>query len=58
MGTVGVSCGLTGQLSAAGQMVIMALMFIGRVGPLTMAYLLTTHRPQHTQYPETELQVG
>jgi trk system potassium uptake protein len=58
MGTVGVSRGLTGQLSAAGQMVIMALMFIGRVGPLTMAYLLTAHKPQHTQYPETELQVG
>lgn len=58
MGTVGVSRGLTGQLSGSGQVVIMALMFIGRIGPLTMAYLLTMQKPQLCRYPKTELQVG
>lgn len=35
-GTVGVSTGVTSQLSGASQIVIIATMFIGRVGPLTL----------------------
>ncbi len=58
MGTVGVSRGLTGHLSTIGQVIIMVLMFVGRVGPLTMVYMLTTPKQQHSRYPETELQVG
>ena len=58
MSTVGVSRGLTTELSGNGQTIIMLLMFVGRVGPLTMAYLLTAPRPQLTRYPEIELQVG
>ncbi|RCK13033.1 hypothetical protein DT075_00605 [Bacillus licheniformis] len=39
-GTVGLSMGLTPDLTAAGKAVIMMMMFIGRVGPLTMAFTL------------------
>ena len=36
-GTVGLSLGATAQLSVAGKIAISLLMYIGRVGPLTMA---------------------
>lgn len=35
MGTVGLSTGITPQLSSGGKIVLCVLMFIGRVGPLT-----------------------
>ena len=35
-GTVGLSTGLTGQLNHLGRLLIIAVMFIGRVGPLTL----------------------
>lgn len=35
-GTVGLSTGITAALSAAGKIVIVVLMFIGRLGPLTI----------------------
>ncbi|MBB6678318.1 TrkH family potassium uptake protein [Cohnella lubricantis] len=39
-GTVGLSMGLTLQLTLAGKIIIILLMFIGRLGPLTMGYAL------------------
>jgi trk/ktr system potassium uptake protein len=36
LGTVGLSMGITGQLSDAGKLLITLLMFVGRVGPLTI----------------------
>ena len=39
-GTVGLSMGITKELSQAGQIIIMLLMFIGRIGPLALAYTL------------------
>jgi len=39
-GTVGLSMGLTVQLSVAGKIIIILLMFIGRLGPLTLGYAL------------------
>ncbi len=35
-GTVGLSTGITTDLSAAAQLVLVALMFLGRIGPLTL----------------------
>lgn len=40
IGTVGLSIGLTPYLSIFGKLVIIFLMFIGRVGPITIAYSL------------------
>lgn len=58
-GTVGLSTGITASLSAAGKAVIMLVMFIGRVGPLTLA-LIVGRRParQAIRLPEEELIVG
>ncbi|MFC4303912.1 TrkH family potassium uptake protein [Cohnella boryungensis] len=39
-GTVGLSMGLTGDLTTAGKLTIIFLMFIGRLGPLTLTYAL------------------
>ena len=39
-GTVGLSMGITTQLTFAGKLVIIVLMFIGRLGPLTLTYAL------------------
>lgn len=42
-GTVGLSTGITGELSAPGRIIIILLMYIGRVGPLTI--LAAASRP-------------
>jgi len=39
-GTVGLSMGLTTQLTLAGKIIIILMMFIGRLGPLTLGYAL------------------
>jgi Trk-type K+ transport system membrane component len=39
-GTVGLSTGITDDLSAPGQLVLTALMFLGRLGPITLASAL------------------
>jgi trk system potassium uptake protein TrkH len=40
LGTVGLSRGLTGDLSSLGKLVIIVLMFAGRMGPLTLGLAL------------------
>ena len=40
IGTVGLSMGITGDLSATGKLIIIALMFAGRCGPLTIGLAL------------------
>lgn len=57
-GTVGLSRGTTGELGTAGQLVIMAVMLIGRLGPLTLGYTLTVRRKSHVRYAKTEFPVG
>jgi len=36
LGTVGLSMGITASLTFSGKLIITALMFLGRVGPLTL----------------------
>ncbi|RUO81102.1 Ktr system potassium transporter B [Idiomarina tyrosinivorans] len=57
-GTVGLSRGITSDLSTFSQSVIMLLMFVGRVGPITLAYFLATPKKGFIRYPETDVQVG
>ena len=40
LGTVGLSTGITGELSNVGKVLIIILMFIGRVGVLTFGFAL------------------
>jgi len=57
-GTVGLSTGVTPELTAAQRIVTIFIMFIGRLGPMTFALALA--RPKHDQvkYPETDLLTG
>jgi trk system potassium uptake protein TrkH len=57
-GTVGLSRGVTPNLSYAGQGVIILLMLIGRVGPLTLAFTLANVRHERVQYPSGQVTVG
>jgi trk system potassium uptake protein TrkH len=58
-GTVGVSMGITSDLDATGKWIITLLMYIGRIGPLTMALAVSTRtRPQAYRYPDCEIAVG
>ena len=41
-GTVGLSRGATADLDLTGRSVIMLMMFLGRVGPLTIGFFLAT----------------
>ncbi len=57
-GTVGLSMGLTPVLSFTGKIVIILLMFIGRVGPLTIALAIVQRKNARFKYAEEELWVG
>ena len=57
--TVGLSTGITADLPAGAQLVLVALMLAGRVGPLTLATALALReRTRRTQYPEERTIVG
>jgi trk system potassium uptake protein TrkH len=54
--TVGLSMGLTVDLSIIGKILICITMFIGRLGPLTLAYMLTPiDRPVKVRHPEGKI---
>lgn len=58
-GTVGLSTGITSQLSAPSRVVIVIAMFIGRVGPLTlMMALATREQKHHYDLPEESVALG
>jgi trk system potassium uptake protein TrkH len=59
LGTVGLSAGLTGDLTTVGRVVIIVLMLIGRLGPLTLfAAFRPEGKPTAMRLPEGELPVG
>ncbi|MGD9547777.1 MAG: TrkH family potassium uptake protein [Candidatus Krumholzibacteriia bacterium] len=59
LGTVGLSLGLTPELSLPGRFVIMALMFIGRLGPLTLAGSLTgAEKESRVRLPRGRILIG
>jgi trk system potassium uptake protein TrkH len=58
-GTVGLSMGVTSTLTTGGKIVIIFLMLIGRVGLLTIAYVVTARAPKATyQYAEERVMIG
>ncbi|WP_407268205.1 TrkH family potassium uptake protein [Radiobacillus sp. PE A8.2] len=57
-GTVGLSMGITADLSVVGKILIVALMFIGRIGPLTFAFLLAKPHETHIRYPSDRVFTG
>lgn len=57
--TVGLSMGLTPELSHLGKTFIIFTMFAGRVGPLTIAYAVTIRRrPDPFRYPKGKIMIG
>ncbi len=56
--TVGVSRGLTAQFDDTGRTVLMLLMFIGRVGPLTLGFFLATQAAPRVRYPAGQIYLG
>ncbi len=58
-GTVGFSAGVTPTLTTWGKVIIIACMFVGRVGPLLVALAIVRPRTGPTySYPEEELAIG
>jgi Trk-type K+ transport system membrane component len=59
LGTVGLSTGITAELPAAGQVVLVVLMFVGRLGPLALASALALReRPRLYERPEERTIIG
>ena len=58
-GTVGLTTGITAELPAAGQSVLIVLMFLGRVGTITLASALALRsRPILYRLPEERPIIG
>ena len=58
-GTVGLSTGVTGMLDARGELVLVVLMLLGRVGPITAITALALRgSPRHYSYPEGRPIIG
>ena len=58
-GTVGMSTGITRSLNTVSRIVIMLLMFFGRMGSLTFAMSFTERRrSEEIRYPEEQITVG
>ncbi len=59
LGTVGLSTGITAALTDPGKLVLVALMLLGRLGPITAAVALARERRSYQpQYPEEEPLIG
>ena len=60
MGTAGLTCGLTPGLSRISQGLIIALMYLGRVGILSfsIAFITRNHTPAKLRYPEMRVMIG
>jgi trk system potassium uptake protein TrkH len=58
-GTVGLSTGITADLSTAGKLVITLLMFAGRLGPLTLLGAATERKQKaQIEYPQGNIILG
>jgi trk system potassium uptake protein TrkH len=59
LGTVGLTTGITSLLTTAGKLIIIAMMLIGRLGPLTLLAALTFNlKPARYNYPQEAVIVG
>lgn len=61
LGTTGLSTGITPHLSSAGKALIAFAMFMGRIGPITIAIALAKKQKQFMElydYPEGKIMVG
>jgi trk system potassium uptake protein TrkH len=58
LGTVGLSTGATSRLDGVGKVIIMAVMFLGRIGPLTMFMILSNPLlTERALYPSAKITI-
>ena len=57
-GTVGLSTGITPSLGVGAKLLSILIMYIGRLGPLTVASLWYFSRGERISYPEGNLSIG
>jgi trk system potassium uptake protein TrkH len=58
-GTVGLSMGITPDLTIVGKLLIIILMYGGRIGPLTLGFALTRAlQRSKIEYPEAKVMIG
>lgn len=57
-GTVGLSTGLTPNLSTQGKLWLIATMFVGRLGPLTIAFWMIPKITTSVRYPKGTVMIG
>ncbi len=57
-GTVGLSMGVTAGLSAVGKMIIISVMFVGRLGPMMIALAVSRQTSRRHYYAEENIMIG
>jgi len=57
-GTVGLSMGITTQVSDIGEVLLCMIMFVGRIGPLTLFFLLMKPKKVNYRYPYDQVFTG
>lgn len=57
-GTVGLSTGVTPNLSTPGKLWIIATMFVGRLGPITIAMWMVPLHKIHVRHPKGTVMIG
>ncbi|UII54444.1 TrkH family potassium uptake protein [Cytobacillus spongiae] len=57
-GTVGLSMGITSSLSVFAKLIIILVMYVGKLGPLTLVYLLAKPRKEKYKYPTEDILTG
>jgi trk system potassium uptake protein TrkH len=59
IGTVGLSLGITGDISMAGKLILVVSMFVGRIGSLTMIVIFSRRMISgNYRYPNARLMIG
>jgi trk system potassium uptake protein TrkH len=58
LGTVGLSQGVTAQLNPVGKLIIIGLMFVGRVGPLSLLVMMRPRTAPTVNYPSAKVMIG
>lgn len=57
-GTVGLSRGITEDLSLPGQLTLIVTMLLGRAGPISLGYLIATRQAGGLKYAEGQVHIG
>lgn len=57
-GTVGLSRGITDELSLPGQLALIVTMLLGRAGPITLGYFIATRQTGGLKYARGQVHIG